>query len=66
MKPSGSKAILEIHLRERGLPVTAHLDRAGNAATGFVGAELEAVVIEALFTAFDEGHPGNAPLPSKQ
>ena len=44
-----------IHLRKRGHPVPAHLDRAATAATRFVGAELEAVVIEALFTAFDEG-----------
>ena len=51
------QAILEIHLRKRGHPVPAQLDRAATAATGFVGAELEAVVIEALFTAFDEGQP---------
>lgn len=49
--------ILEIHIRKREHAIPEHLCRAADAARGFVGAELEAVVVEALFQAFDDREP---------
>ena len=49
------EAILKIHITQRRHMVPDHMSRAADAARGFVGAELEAVIVEALFQAFDDG-----------
>ena len=55
--PDERKTILEIHIRKRGHAIPAQLHQAALATEGFVGAELEALVVEALFNAFDESKP---------
>jgi ATP-dependent 26S proteasome regulatory subunit len=49
------KQIFEIHLRKRKRkPEEFDLDRLSDATPGFSGAEIEAVVVEALYDAFDD------------
>ncbi len=52
------KAIFSIHLSRRGWdPASFDLERAAAAAEGFSGAEIEQVVVSALYTAFSDGAP---------
>lgn len=46
--------IFDIHLQKRGRNDVADLMALANATDGFTGSEIEAVVVEAMFNAFDE------------
>ncbi len=51
------RAILEVHLRTRRRdPARFDLDRIVEACEGFVGAEIEQLVVDALHHAFEESH----------
>jgi len=52
---SGRKEIFEIHIRKRDrIPKNYDLQALAIASNGFVGAEIEHVIEEAMFTAFDD------------
>jgi AAA+ superfamily predicted ATPase len=54
------KAIFEVHIRKRGRhPASFDLGRIARAADGYVGAEIEQAVIDAMYLAFsDRDRPG--------
>jgi AAA+ superfamily predicted ATPase len=54
------RAIFEVHIRKRGRdPATYDLGRIADAAEGYVGAEIEQAVIDAMYLAFsDRDRPG--------
>lgn len=55
--PNERKEIFAIHLRKRNRdPETYDLDELARLSVGFSGAEIEQVVVSALFTAFHDGH----------
>ncbi len=60
--PNGAerRAIFDVHISKRGRdPANFDLARLSDAAEGYVGAEIEQSVIDAMFTAFsDPGNPG--------
>lgn len=57
---SERREIFEVHLRKRKRPTQGYdLDRLAGAAEGYVGAEIEQAVIDAMYLAFsDKGNPG--------
>ena len=56
--PKGRREIIEIHLSQRGYDASAFdLDALAEATHGFTGAEIEQVVLDALYEAFERDVP---------
>ncbi len=58
--PTERKAILEVHIRKRGRdPGNFDLNRLAQESNGYVGAEIEQAIIDAMYLAYsDEASPG--------